>query len=89
MDDILASPVEIVIENTPINPEELEKEQAILPLKNMMFLPGVPTPVNVGRSKSLKLVQEVHKRNGIIGVFCQKDASERDPGFNDLFPVGV
>ena len=89
MDDILASPMEIIIENKPISQEELEKEQAILPLKNMMFLPGIPTPVNVGRSKSLKLVQEIHKRDGIIGVFCQKDATENEPGFNDLFPVGV
>ena len=89
MDDSLTSPMEIIIENKPLNPEELKKEQAILPLKNMMFLPGIPTPVNVGRSKSLKLIQEIHKREGIIGVFCQKDANENDPGFNDLFPVGV
>ena len=89
MDDILTSPMEIIIENKPIEPGELEKEQAILPLKNMMFLPGIPTPVNVGRSKSLKLIQEIHKRDGIIGVFCQKDANENDPGFDDLFPVGV
>jgi len=89
MDDILTSPVEIILENKPIDPEELKKEQAILPLKNMMFLPGIPTPINVGRSKSLKLVQEIHKRDGIIGVFCQKDANENDPGFNDLYPVGV
>ena len=89
MDDILTSPMEIIIDNKPISPIELMKEQAILPLKNMMFFPGIPTPVNVGRSKSLKLVQEVHKRNGIIGVFCQKDANENDPGFDDLFPVGV
>ena len=89
MDDILTSEMKIVIENKPIDPEELEKEQAILPLKNMMFLPGIPTPVNVGRSKSLKLIQEIHKREGIIGVFCQKDANENEPDFNDLFPIGI
>jgi len=88
-DNIITSPMEIIIENKPIDPEELKKEQAILPLKNMMFLPGIPTPVNVGRSKSLKLIQEIHKRDGIIGVFCQKDANENDPDFADLFPVGV
>jgi len=87
MDD--TSPMEIIIENSPIDPEEFKKEQAILPLKNMMFLPGIPTPINVGRSKSLKLVQEIHKREGLIGVFCQKDANENDPGYDDLFPVGV
>ena len=89
MDDILTSQMEIIVENKPISPEELINEQAILPLKNMMFLPGIPTPVNVGRSKSLKLVQEIYKRNGIIGVFCQKDANENEPDFNDLFTVGV
>ncbi|MDR3339891.1 MAG: endopeptidase La [Candidatus Symbiothrix sp.] len=81
--------MEIIIDNKPIKAEDLMKEQAILPLKNMMFLPGVPTPVNVGRLKSLKLIQEIHKKDGIIGVFCQKDINENDPGFNDLFPVGV
>jgi len=89
MEDNLTSPIEILIQNKPIDREELKNEQAILPLKNMMFLPGIPTPVNVGRSKSLKLVQEIHKQDGLIGVFCQKDANESDPGFNDLFPVGV
>ncbi|MDR2621017.1 MAG: endopeptidase La [Dysgonamonadaceae bacterium] len=81
--------MELIIENKPITQEEMEIEQAILPLKNMMFLPGIPTPINVGRSKSLKLIQEIHKKDGIIGVFCQKDINENDPGFNDLFPVGV
>ena len=89
MNDILTSPMEIMIENKPISSEEFEKEQAILPLKNMLFFPGIPTPVNVGRSKSLKLIQEIHKQDGIVGVFCQKDANENDPGFDDLFPIGV
>jgi ATP-dependent Lon protease len=89
MDDILTPQMEIIIENKPINKEDLVKEQAILPLKNMLFFPGIPTPINVGRSKSLKLIQEIHKKDGIIGVFCQKDANENDPGFADLFPVGV
>ncbi|GHU63850.1 Lon protease [Bacteroidia bacterium] len=89
MENIIDPQVEIIIENKPISPKEMDVEQAILPLKNMMFLPGIPTPVNVGRSKSLKLIREIHKNDGIIGVFCQKDAKESDPGFDDLFPVGV
>ncbi|MDR0769008.1 MAG: endopeptidase La [Dysgonamonadaceae bacterium] len=81
--------MEIIIENKPITQEELEFEQAILPMKNMMFFPGIPTPINVERSKSIKLVKEIHKKDGIIGVFCQKDINENDPCFDDLFPVGV
>jgi ATP-dependent Lon protease len=89
MDDYVTSQMEIIIENKPVTKEDLDIEHAILPLKNMMFFPGMPTPINVGRSKSLKLIQEIQKRNGIIGVFCQKDVNENDPGFNDLYPVGV
>jgi ATP-dependent Lon protease len=89
MDDILEAQMEIIIENKPVKPADLEKEQAILPLKNMLFFPEIPTPINVARSKSLKLIQEIHKKDGLIGVFCQKDANVSDPGFDDLFPVGV
>jgi len=89
MDDYATPQVEFIIDNKQITPEELNVDQAILPLKNMIFFPGIPTPVNVGRSKSLKLVQEIHKKDGIIGVFCQKDINENDPGLNDLYPVGV
>lgn len=89
MDDYVTPQMEIVIENKPVTKKDLEIEHAILPLKNMMFFPGIPTPINIGRSKSLKLVQEIHKRNGILGVFCQKDINEDDPGFDDLYPVGV
>lgn len=81
--------MEIMIEKKAIKPEELEKENPILPLKNMLFFPGVPTPVNIGRKKSLKLVNEVHKKGGLLGVFCQKDANEEDPDYNDLYPVGL
>ena len=89
MNDIIAPQMEIIIERKPMNLEEIGKEAPILPLKNMLFLPGVPTPVNIGRSKSLKLIQEVQKREGILGIFCQKDANEDDPGYDDLYPVGL
>lgn len=89
MDDNITLPMEIIIENKPFNPDELVNEVPILTLKNMMFLPGIPTPVNIGRSKSLKLIQDGQKRKGLLGVFCQKDANKDDPGENELFPVGT
>jgi ATP-dependent Lon protease len=81
--------MEIVIEKKGINTEDIGKVMPILPLKNLLFFPGVPTPVNIGRSKSLRLIQDVQKKEGILGVFCQKDASEDNPGFEDLYPVGI
>ncbi|MDR3062192.1 MAG: endopeptidase La [Dysgonamonadaceae bacterium] len=89
MDDNITPHMEIIIENKPFNPDELVNEVPILTLKNMMFLPGIPTPVNIGRSKSLKLIQDGKKRESLLGVFCQKDANEDDPGITGLFPVGT
>ncbi|MDR0230723.1 MAG: endopeptidase La [Dysgonamonadaceae bacterium] len=89
MADNFSSQFEIIIGNKPLDLEKLKEEMPILPLKNMVFLPGLPTPVNVGRSKSLKLIQEIQKTKGLVGVFCQKDANMDEPGQDDLFPVGV
>ncbi|MDR0864819.1 MAG: endopeptidase La [Candidatus Symbiothrix sp.] len=81
--------MEIVIEKKNISPEDMENIMPILPLKNLLFFPGVPTPVNIGRSKSMKLIQDIQKKEGIVGVFCQKDATEDNPGYNDLYPIGL
>ncbi|MDR2520911.1 MAG: endopeptidase La [Bacteroidales bacterium OttesenSCG-928-I14] len=79
----------IIIEKKVVNPEDLAKENPILPMKNMIFFPDVPTPVNIVCSKSLKLVYDVQKIEGILGVFCQKDISVENPKFNDLYSVGL
>ncbi len=89
MNDNIAPPMEVIIEKTQVTPEDFLKEMPVLPLKNMLFFPENPTPVNVGRSKSLKLINDVKKRDGWLGVFCQKDANEDDPAMDDLFPVGI
>lgn len=89
MNDIISPAMEILIEKKALKPEDINKENPILPLKNMLFFPGVPTPVSIGRTKSLKLIQDVQKKDGIIGVFCQKDANEDDPEYDDLYPVGL
>jgi len=89
MKSVIASPMEILIEQKSVTLEDINQENPILPLKNMIFFPGVPTPVNIGRSKSLKLIQDVQKKKGFLGVFCQKDANEDDPGYDDLYPIGL
>jgi ATP-dependent Lon protease len=86
---ITPPPMNIIIEKKVVNPEDLAKENPILPMKNMIFFPDVPTPVNIVCSKSLKLVYDVQKIEGILGVFCQKDISVENPKFNDLYSVGL
>ncbi len=61
----------------------------ILPLRNTVLYPGVVIPITVGREKSLRLVQEVYKKNKILGAVAQKDGSIEDPEFEDLYQVGT
>jgi len=61
----------------------------ILPLRNTVLFPGVVIPITVGREKSLRLVQEVYKKNKILGAVAQRDGSIEDPEFEDLYSVGT
>ncbi len=61
----------------------------ILPLRNTVLFPGVVIPITVGRDKSLRLVQEVYKKNKILGALAQKDGSTDDPELDDLDRVGT
>lgn len=86
---MMLNDMEFVIEKKTLNIDDIGKELPILAVKNMLFFPGVPTPINIGRDKSLKLIKEAHKKELPIGIFCQKDVNEEDPDFNDLYSVGV
>ncbi|HDR68234.1 MAG TPA: endopeptidase La [Bacteroidaceae bacterium] len=61
----------------------------ILPLRNTVLFPGVVIPITVGRNKSLKLIQEVNRKNKILGAVAQRDASVDDPVFDDLYRIGT
>jgi ATP-dependent Lon protease len=46
-------------------------------------------PITVGRDKSLRLVQEVYKKNKILGAVAQKDSTIDEPDFEDLYNIGT
>jgi len=61
----------------------------VLPIRNAVLFPGNVAPFDVGREKSVALVEDVHNvTNPVIAIFAQKDPSTDDPGINDLYPVG-
>jgi len=63
---------------------------AVLPLRNLVLFPGVVLPVDVGRSGSLKLVEDTVKHQPArLMVATQKDPQVEEPKPEDLFPVGV
>ena len=67
----------------------INEELPILPLRNMVLFPGTVLPVAVGRESSLRLIRELEKKKGCMGVFCQKDPSIEKPLFNELHAMGT
>ncbi len=61
----------------------------ILPIRNIVVFPGTVMPLNVGRQKSKKLLDEVMPGSKIIGVITQRNADAEEPGPDDLNRVGV
>ena len=61
----------------------------ILPLRNTVLFPGVIIPINIGRKKSLQLIQEANKSGDLIGCIAQKDTDIEEPNFDDLYKVGT
>ena len=70
----------------PASPESL----AILPLRNSVLFPASVVPVNVGRPRSVRLIEEAFGgERPTIGVVAQKIAETEDPQFADLFQMGT
>ncbi len=64
-------------------------ELPVLPIRNAVLFPGAVAPFDVGREKSVALVEDVDNLTSpIIAIFAQKDPSTDDPGQDDLHQVG-
>jgi ATP-dependent Lon protease len=62
----------------------------VLPLRNLVLFPGVVLPVDVGRPGSLKLVEDVVKRQpSRVMIATQKDPQVEEPSPEDLHLIGV
>ena len=74
------------------NEAVMSQEEEIVPvlsLRNMVLFPGVIMPISVAREKSLRLVREQSKNDGLIAVFAQKKKTVDDPKYSDLYKVGT
>ena len=68
---------------------EYDKEVPVLALRNMVMFPHVVMPITIGRSSSLKLVNAAYKKKQPIALVCQLSADVEEPGYQDLYHVGV
>ncbi len=65
-------------------------ELPVLPIRNAVLFPGAVAPFDVGREKSVALVEDIDNLDSpVIAIFSQRDPNVDDPSGADLFPVGV
>src|SRR5215469_13296315 len=70
-------------------PIQFGDELPVLPIRNAVLFPGAVAPFDVGREKSVALVEDVDSLpSPVIGIFAQRDPSTDDPGKEDLHHVG-
>jgi ATP-dependent Lon protease len=62
----------------------------ILPLRNSVLFPVSVVPVNVGRHRSVRLIETAcGGERPVIAVVAQKRAETEDPGFDDVHWIGT
>ncbi|WAS98534.1 endopeptidase La [Nannocystis punicea] len=70
-------------------PPELPEVISLLPLRNSVLFPGSIIPIDVGRPKSVKLIEEaIANERPIIGIVTQREARVEEPTEADLHAVG-
>ena len=73
-----------------IPPPEGPEILPILPLRNSVLFPASVVPVNVGRARSVKLIEESFGRDRpTVGVLAQRTSEVEDPEFDELYTLGT
>ncbi len=62
---------------------------SVLPLRSFVVFPGTILPLTVGRSASMKLLDETLPQTKIIGLLTQRDETKEDPQQQDLYSIGT
>jgi ATP-dependent Lon protease len=61
----------------------------VLPLRDIVVFPHMIVPLFVGREKSIRALEEVMRDDKQILLVAQKNASQDDPGTDDIYRVGT
>ncbi len=73
-----------------IPPPEGPEHLPILPLRNSVLFPTAVVPVNVGRARSVRLIEESFGRDRpTIAVVAQRESEVEDPEFAELYDLGT
>ncbi len=69
--------------------KSIPKKLCVLPLRDVVLYPNMIYPVLIGRPSSLKATLAALERQKYIFVTSQKDPTEDEPGFDDIYKFGT
>ena len=64
-------------------------ELPLLPIRNIVLVPNVVTPLFVGRDHAMKAIEDAMSKDRTLFVVTQIDEATEDPGPDDVYTVGV
>ena len=85
MTDVPVEPAEVLEEDRVEIPPALP----VLPLKETVVFPDSATPLAIGQERSVKLIDDVVARDGMLALVTVKDSEVEQPGWDDLYEVGT
>ncbi|HIL09175.1 MAG TPA: endopeptidase La, partial [Candidatus Latescibacteria bacterium] len=68
---------------------DIPDQLPVLPMRNMVIFPGVPTQLLVGRDGSRELIRSAMEQGRIIAAVTQRDITVDNPAPSDLNRVGI
>ncbi|MFK8165005.1 MAG: endopeptidase La [Lewinella sp.] len=72
-----------------MNAGDLPATLPILALKNSVLFPTIVIPINIGRDRSIKAINQASDTDKWVAVFSQRDLKIEDPTGEDLYEVGT
>ena len=67
----------------------IDGQYAVLPLRDIVVFPHMIVPLFVGREKSIRALEDVMAGDKMILLATQKNATDDDPGQDDIYRVGT
>src|SRR4051794_33147534 len=70
-------------------PPKVPEVLPVLPLRDIVIFPFMIVPLYVSRERSIKAVDQALSDNRMILLAAQKRQDDKDPGPDDVYPVGT
>jgi len=69
--------------------QTIPDELAVLPVRDAVVFPNAVIPLTVGRESSVRLINDVQQRDGMLVVLTQRDKRIDNPAQSDLYDIGT